>query len=160
MANTEYNFALFDDSAARELPRRDPIRKKADIKQFPSHLVSQTVRAKKSGKRNALLAMLVLSAISVGVLSLHGQARLTVLNEQIETANNELYVAQSKTAQDSLNLESKYTDKFVENYAKKHLEMVPSDSVRRETFSLSKGDKAEVIQQEEKSLFEKIADYF
>ena len=86
----------------------------------------------------------------------HGQAQLTELNQQISNSKTELTELQSYYTQIEMKVENKLGPSVVEEYAKNDLGMKKTESYQKEFISLSDGDKAEILAEKDKSIFESI----
>lgn len=98
------------------------------------------------------LVILAMAAI------IHGQARLTELNQQINSAETQLTELESYYTQLEMKVDNKLSPSVVEEYAKNTLGMAKTESYQKEFISLSEGDKAVVVHENEKSFFGKLAD--
>ena len=94
----------------------------------------------------------------VVVSIIHGQVRLTELNQEIIDARSELAEKQSVYTQLEMKVDSSVSTTVVENYAKDHLAMNKANNSQKEFVNLSDGDKAEVSMSEDKNIFERIGD--
>lgn len=98
------------------------------------------------------LVILAMAAI------IHGQARLTELNQQINSAETTLSELKSDYTQLEMKVDNKLSPSVVEEYAKNTLGMAKTESYQKEFISLSEGDRAVVVHENEKSFFDKLAD--
>lgn len=98
------------------------------------------------------LVILAMAAI------IHGQARLTELNQQINSAETTLSELKSDYTQLEMKVDNKLSPSVVEEYAKNTLGMAKTESYQKEFISLSEGDRAVVVHENEKSFFDKLGD--
>lgn len=99
-----------------------------------------------------------LLAVVAVVAIIHGQAQLTELNRQITDAEDELTELESYYTQLEMKVEAKLSPSVVEEYAKNVLGMSKTESYQKEFISLSEGDKAVVVQEEEKGFLQRLCD--
>lgn len=103
----------------------------------------------------SVVSLLVLMAV---VAIIHGQAQLTELNQEINDAETQLTELQSYYTQLEMKVDAKLSPSEVEDYAKNVLGMSKTESYQKEFISLSEGDKAVVVNEEEKGFFQTLAD--
>lgn len=175
--NTAYDISLFEAEApARELPYRKPKRapkrtsrksgsksrtkskSKAKIVTVPQRKIEQIRRRKHNPFK--LAVGFAFSAVIIVVISaiICGQVQLTELNQKIANAKDDLENMQSQYTQMKMNVDAKYTTAIVEEYAQNNLGMTKASNSQKEFVDLSDGDKAEITENSETGLFEKIAD--
>ena len=158
--NRAYDFSLFEDgnsSAARKL-QRIPRKPENKVVKMPKRKIEQKKRRKYNTAK--LVTGFAFSAIVVAVLAIiiYGQAQLTELNQQIKDAQETLSNSQSTYTQMQMNVDAKYTPSIIDDYAKNQLGMSKATNGQKVFIELSDGDKAQVITDTEKTLFDKIAD--
>ena len=171
--NTAYDISLFESEApARELPYRKPRRAphrtdrkgspkgktKAKIVVVPQRKIEQIRKRKHNPFK--LAVGFAFSAVIIAVVSaiICGQVQLTELNQKIANAKDDLENMQSQYTQMKMNVDAKYTTAIVEEYAQNNLGMSKASNSQKEFVDLSDGDKAEITENSETGLFEKIAD--
>ena len=120
-------------------------------------------RAKQPRRKRNIGRIVISVIIGVAVMAMiasiiHGQVRLTELNQEIIDARSELAEKQSVYTQLEMKVDSSVSTTVVENYAKDHLAMNKANNSQKEFVSLSDGDKAEVTMTEDKNIFERIGD--
>lgn len=118
----------------------------------------KTARRKRNFGRIALGVILGIAVMAMIASIIHGQVRLTELNQEIIDARSELAEKQSVYTQLEMKVDSSVSTTVVENYAKDHLAMNKANNSQKEFVNLSDGDKAEVSMSEEKNIFERIGD--
>lgn len=155
--NNAYDISLFEtDNTVREVtyPRED---RRNKVVKIPRRKIEQVRRRRHNPFK--LAVGFSLSAVVVIVVSMiiYGQVQLTELNQNIELAQEKLSNSQSEYTQMQMNVDAKYTTAIIEEYAKNQLGMSKASNSQKEFVDLSNGDKAEVIQPEEESLFDSIA---
>ena len=159
--NNAYDISFFDmDSTARDFSyNREPVRKKkGKVVKIPHKKIEQIRRRKHNPLR--LAVGFALSAIVVAVVAaiIYGQVQLTELNQSIANAQEKLENRQSEYTQMQMKVDSKYTTAIVEEYAQDKLGMYKAPNSQKEFVDLSSGDKAEVVSDADKSIFDTIAD--
>jgi cell division protein FtsL len=121
----------------------------------------RTVREKRRRNRFGRIAIGILAGLAivlVVVSIIHGQVQLTELNQEIINARAELSEKQSIYTQLEMKVDSSISTSAVEQYAKENLSMNKAANSQKEFISLSEGDKAEVTLEEDKNIFERIAE--
>lgn len=120
----------------------------------------KTARRKHNFGRIAIGVILGVAVMAMIASIIHGQVRLTELNQEIIDARSELAEKQSIYTQLEMKVDSSVSTTVVENYAKEHLAMSKANNSQKEFVNLSDGDKAEVSMTEDKNIFERIGDAF
>ena len=118
----------------------------------------KTARRKRNFGRIAIGVILGVAVMPMIASIIHGQVRLTELNQEIIDARSELAEKQSVYTQLEMKVDSSVSTTVVENYAKDHLAMNKANNSQKEFVNLSDGDKAEVSMSEDKNIFERIGD--
>lgn len=118
----------------------------------------KAARRKRNFGRIALGVILGVAVMAMIASIIHGQVRLTELNQEIIDARAELAEKQSVYTQLEMKVDSSVSTTVVENYAKDHLAMNKANNSQKEFVNLSDGDKAEVSMSEDKNIFERIGD--
>lgn len=99
-----------------------------------------------------LMAVVIIASI------IHAQVQLTELNQEIIDARAELSEKQGRYTELEMRVASAISTEEVEKFAKENLHMSKAANSQKEFISLHEGDKAEVILEEDKNIFERIAD--
>lgn len=108
---------------------------------------------------NAFMCVVISGLVITAVVAIiHGQAQLTELNQQISDAETQLTELESYYTQLEMKVETKFSPAVVEEYAKNQLGMSKTESYQKEFISLSEGDKAVVVGEEEKSWWQRLTD--
>jgi cell division protein FtsL len=168
--NNAYDISLFDDNAVREIPERRrrtpskaPVRKtnrnsRNKVVRMP-HKEIEKIRRRKHNPFKLFIGF-TFSAVIVFVIGMiiFGQVQLTELNQQIADAEEELRNSQSEYTQMKMNVDAKYTTSIIEDYAENQLGMSKATNSQKEFVELSDGDKAEISESVDESVFDKIAD--
>ena len=159
--NNAYDISFFDtDSTARDISYSpEPVRKKkSKVVRMPRRKREQNRRRKHNPLK--LAVGFALSAIVVAVVAtmIYGQVQLTELNQNIADAQDMLENSQSEYTQMQMKVDAKYTTAIVEEYAQDKLGMYKASNSQKEFVDLSSGDKAEVVSDADKSIFDTIAD--
>ena len=81
------------------------------------------------------------------------------VNQKISEAQETLENSQSEYTQMQMNVDAKYRTSIIEEYAQDKLGMTKANSSQKEFVDLSSGDKAKVIEKEDKSIFDTIVDW-
>ncbi len=118
----------------------------------------KAARRKRNFGRIAIGVILGVAVMAMIASIIHGQVRLTELNQEIIDARSELAEKQSVYTQLEMKVDSSVSTTVVENYAKDHLAMNKANNSQKEFVNLSDGDKAEVSMSEDKNIFERIGD--
>ena len=119
---------------------------------------AKSLRRRRNFGRIALGVILGIAVMAMIASIIHGQVRLTELNQEIIDARAELAEKQSIYTQLEMKVDSSVSTTVVEKYAKENLAMNKANSSQKEFVNLSDGDKAEVSMTEEKNIFERIGD--
>ena len=164
MANSSsaYDFSLFEaHSAAAPAPKTPAApakKKKSNVIRLNEKQLRRSHRRNAHAFRTILslgVVLVVVGAIGAIVFS---QVQLTELTENINDANALLAEQQSITTQLQVKVESQLSLRSVEDYAQNQLGMQNAANNPITYISLANGDKAEIIQPEEKSWLDTIAD--
>ncbi len=155
--NVAYDLSLFDEEQAEE---------EAVVKSQENKVVDFHEERKKRAKPRikpltAFLGTAVSALVILAVAAIiHGQAELTELNQEINNAETQLTELQSYYTQLEMKVDNKLSPSVVEDYAKNVLGMEKTESYQKEFISLSEGDKAVVIQEEDQGILDKLLDAF
>ena len=151
--NAAYDLSLFEEEELYELP-------KAESQENKIYDLREERKKRVKYKINPLKAFLAVSVSALSIVAMtaiiHGQAQLTELNQQISDAQIQLTELQSYYTQIEMKVENKLGPSVVEEYAKNDLGMKKTESYQKEFISLSDGDKAEILAEKDKSIFESI----
>ena len=154
--NEAYDFSLFEPSRKeqeqqRPAPSKQP-KKKNNLIRISEEQLEKSRRIKYKPTTvigGILFSLIVLTIMGTMILS---QVQLTELTENINDANALLTEQQSITTQLQVKVESQLSLRSVEDYAQN----AANNPITY--ISLANGDKAEIIQPEEKSWLDTIAD--
>ena len=126
---------------------------------IPKKKIEQAKRRKRNPLK--LTVGFLFSAVVVAVVGMiiYSQFQLTELNQKISEAQETLENSQSEYTQMQMNVDAKYTTSIIEEYAQDKLGMTKANSSQKEFVDLSSGDKAKVIEKEDKSIFDTIVDW-
>lgn len=151
--NVAYDLSLFEDRVADiELSVKSQKNKVVSIDDGRSNRAQTRFKP-----LNAVMSVVVASLVIVAVVAIiHGQAQLTELNQEINSAQGQLTELESYYTQLNMKVETKLSPSVVEEYAKNELGMSKTESYQKEFISLSEGDKAVVIAEEEKSWWQSL----
>lgn len=155
-SNNAYDISLFED--AIEDISYEELHKKNKVVKLPRRKIEQVKRRKHNPLK--LTAGFLFSAVIVAVLGMiiYSQVELTELNQQISVAQEKLENSQSEYTQMQMNVDAKYTTSIIEEYAQDKLGMTKASNSQKEFVDLSSGDKAKVIEKEDKSIFDSMID--
>ena len=173
--NLAYDFTLFEEAQVRPLMRGKKSGEKADSaadRQVNTPSAAKPVKksaAKRTGVKRVrrrrsnfgrivLGIVLGLAVVVIVAAIIHGQVQLTELNQEIIDARRDLAEKQSVYTQLEMKVDASISTSAVEQYAQQMLNMNKAANSQKEFISLSEGDKAEVTLDENKNIFEKIAD--
>ena len=157
--NAAYEFDMFRDNTAPELPKKNTNEKRKQdnkIVSLPQDALIKIRRRKHNpfklfiGSVAAAVVVIIIGSIIVG------QVQLTELNQQIITAEESLRNSQSEYTQNQMALQSKLSTSEIEKYARDKLGMSKAENVQKEYVSLSEGDKAEIYENADRNFFQKI----
>ena len=153
-SNNAYDFSLFETS-----PK--PVEKKSNVIK-----ISQQKRVNRNAQRlESFLRICGIVIVAVTVLTLlymfvMCRVKITELSDQINTERTTLTAEQTEYTRMLMELESKTSLKNVEEKAEE-LGMRKLEKHQIEFFSISEGDKAEIVKPEqEDNIFTRIANFF
>mgnify|MGYP000519033581 FL=1 len=151
-SNNAYDISVFEDE---NLENQD-LHKKNKVVKIPKKKIEQAKRRKRNPLK--LTVSFLFSAVVVAVVGMiiYSQVQLTELNQKISEAQETLENSQSEYTQMQMNVDAKYTTSIIEEYAQDKLGMTKANSSQKEFVDLSSGDKAKVVEKEDKSIFDTI----
>lgn len=154
-SNNAYDISVFEDE---NLENQD-LHKKNKVVKIPKKKIEQAKRRKRNPLK--LTVSFLFSAVVVAVVGMiiYSQVQLTELNQKISEAQETLENSQSEYTQMQMNVDAKYTTSIIEEYAQDKLGMTKANNSQKEFVDLSSGDKAKVIEKEDKSIFDTIVDW-
>lgn len=154
-SNNAYDISVFEDE---NLENQD-LHKKNKVVKIPKKKFEQAKRRKRDPLK--LTVGFLFSAVVVAVVGMiiYSQVQLTELNQKISEAQETLANSQSEYTQMQMNVDAKYTTSIIEEYAQDKLGMTKANSSQKEFVDLSSGDKAKVVEKEDKSIFDTIVDW-
>lgn len=154
-SNNAYDISVFEDE---NLENQD-LHKKNKVVKIPKKKIEQAKRRKRNPLK--LTVGFLFSAVVVVVVGMiiYSQVQLTELNQKISEAQETLENSQSEYTQMQMNVDAKYTTSIIEEYAQDKLGMTKANSSQKEFVDLSSGDKAKVVEKEDKSIFDTIVDW-
>ena len=154
-SNNAYDISVFEDE---NLENQD-LHKKNKVVKIPKKKIEQAKRRKRNPLK--LTVSFLFSAVVVAVVGMiiYSQVQLTELNQKISEAQETLENSQSEYTQMQMNVDAKYTTSIIEEYAKDKQGMTKATSSQKEFVDLSSGDKAKIVEKEDKSIFDTIVDW-
>ena len=154
-SNNAYDISVFEDE---NLENQD-LHKKNKVVKIPKKKFKHAKRRKRNPLK--LTVGFLFSAVVVAVVGMiiYSQVQLTELNQKISEAQETLENSQSEYTQMQMNVDAKYTTSIIEEYAQDKLGMTKANSSQKEFVDLSSGDKAKVVEKEDKSIFDTIVDW-
>ena len=154
-SNNAYDISVFEDE---NLENQD-LHKKNKVVKIPKKKIEQAKRRKRNPLK--LTVSFLFSAVVVAVVGMiiYSQLQLTELNQKISEAQETLENSQSEYTQMQMNVDAKYTTSIIEEYAQDKLGMTKANSSQKEFVDLSSGDKAKIVEKEDKSIFDTIVDW-
>lgn len=154
-SNNAYDISVFEDE---NLENQD-LHKKNKVVKIPKKKIEQAKRRKRNPLK--LTVSFLFSAVVVAVVGMiiYSQVQLTELNQKISEAQETLENSQSEYTQMQMNVDAKYTTSIIEEYAQDKLGMTKANSSQKEFVDLSSGDKAKIVEKENKSIFDTIVDW-
>ena len=154
-SNNASDISVFEDE---NLENQD-LHKKNKVVKIPKKKIEQAKRRKRNPLK--LTVGFLFSAVVVAVVGMiiYSQVQLTELNQKISEAQETLENSQSEYTQMQMNVDAKYTTSIIEEYAQDKLGMTKANSSQKEFVDLSSGDKAKVVEKEDKSIFDTIVDW-
>lgn len=163
MGNRDYDLSLFETTRGTAVPKTAPVKKKRakaqnNIIDLPEVQVDKSQR-RKHNISGLICGFAVAAVVAVAVgLIISGQVRLAELNQEIATAETKLAHTQSIQTQMQARIESSLSAAAVEKYAREELNMVKATNSQKEYISLSQGDKAQVYDSGNSTVFEEIGE--
>ena len=167
--NLAYDLRLFEEeiyATATETKTNEEAKNEQKLEKQNSasdsrHKQHKRIRRRKSNFLKISGAIVFALAIVVVVsLIIHGQVRLTELNQQITNAQKSLEEKQSLYTQLEMKVDASISTSVVEDYAKETLGMSKVENSQKEFVSLSQGDKVEISQEQDKGFLDSVADVF
>lgn len=154
-SNNAYDISVFEDE---NLENQD-LHKKNKVVKIPKKKIEQAKRRKRNPLK--LTVSFLFSAVVVAVVGMiiYSQVQLAELNQKISEAQETLENSQSEYTQMQMNVDAKYTTSIIEEYAQDKLGMTKANSSQKEFVDLSSGDKAKIVEKEDKSIFDTIVDW-
>ena len=154
-SNNAYDISVFEDE---NLENQD-LHKKNKVVKIPKKKIEQAKRRKRNPLK--LTVSFLFSAVVVAVVGMiiYSQVQLTELNQKISEAQETLENSQSEYTHMQMNVDAKYTTSIIEEYAQDKLGMTKANSSQKEFVDLSSGDKAKIVEKEDKSIFDTIVDW-
>ena len=154
-SNNAYDISVFEDE---NLENQD-LHKKNKVVKIPKKKIEQAKRRKRNPLK--LTVSFLFSAVVVAVVGMiiYSQVQLTELNQKISEPQETLENSQSEYTQMQMNVDAKYTTSIIEEYAQDKLGMTKANSSQKEFVDLSSGDKAKIVEKEDKSIFDTIVDW-
>lgn len=154
-SNNAYDISVFEDE---NLENQD-LHKENKVIKIPKKKIEQAKRRKRNPLK--LTVSFLFSAVVVAVVGMiiYSQVQLTELNQKISEAQETLENSQSEYTQMQMNVDAKYTTSIIEEYAQDKLGMTKANSSQKEFVDLSSGDKAKIVEKEDKSIFDTIVDW-
>lgn len=168
--NLAYDLRLFEEEEifgsavqtpekkeAKHQPKKEKLNTGVDE---PKKAIKKVKRRKNNFFNISCAVVLAVLIVAVVGLIIHGQVRLTELNQQISAAQKELEEQQSLYTQLQMKVDASISTAVVEKYAKENLKMTKVANSQKEFISLSKGDKVEISEKPSNTVFDSIADAF
>ena len=154
-SNNAYDISVFEDE---NLENQD-LHYNNKVVKIPKKKIEQAKRRKRNPLK--LTVGFLFSAVVVAVVGMiiYSQVQLTELNQKISEAQETLENSQSEYTQMQMNVDAKYTTSIIEEYAQDKLGMTKANNSQKEFVDLSSGDKAKVVEKEDKSIFDTIVDW-
>ncbi len=167
--NLAYDLRLFEEEeiyssvkTPEEKQAKKPKKEKqnTDVELHKNEKTTYTrIKRRKNNFLNISLAVVFAIAVVVSVgLIIHGQVQLTELNQQISAAKSDLEEQQSLYTQLEMKVDASISTAVVEEYAQNSLGMTKVSNSQKEFVSLSKGDKVELTEKKDDTVFDAIAD--
>ena len=154
-SNNAYDISVFEDD---NLENQD-LHKKNKVVKIPKKKIEQAKRRKRTPLKLTVGFLFSADVVAVVGMIIYSQVQLTELNQKISEAQETLENSQSEYTQMQMNVDAKYTTSIIEEYAQDKLGMTKANSSQKEFVDLSSGDKAKVIEKEDKSIFDTIVDW-
>ena len=121
--------------------------------------IARIKRRKSNFLRIAAGVILGVLAVAIIATNIHAQVQINELNQEKHEA--EKLLEDLKSREDELDMQIAHQVSYdeVDKYAQEKLNMSKASNSQKEFISLREGDKAEVILEEDKNIFEKFADW-
>ncbi|MBQ8860413.1 MAG: hypothetical protein IJ015_03635 [Ruminococcus sp.] len=140
-------------------PKKEKLNTDVELQKNEEKTTHKRIKRRKNNFLNISLAVVFAVAIVVVVgLIIHGQVQLTELNQQISAAKSDLEEQQSLYTQLEMKVDASISTAVVEEYAENSLGMTKVSNSQKEFVSLSKGDKVELTEKKDDTVFDAIAD--
>ncbi len=154
-SNNAYDISVFED----ENFENQDLHKKNKVVKIPKKKIEQAKRRKRNPLKLTVSFLFSTVVVAVVGMIIYSQVQLTELNQKISEAQETLENSQSEYTQMQMNVDAKYTTSIIEEYAQDKLGMTKANSSQKEFVDLSSGDKAKVVEKEDKSIFDTIVDW-
>ena len=153
--NNAYDISVFED----ENFENQDLHKKNKVVKIPKKKIEQAKRRKRNPLKLTVSFLFSTVVVAVVGMIIYSQVQLTELNQKISEAQETLENSQSEYTQMQMNVDAKYTTSIIEEYAQDKLGMTKANSSQKEFVDLSSGDKAKIVEKEDKSIFDTIVDW-
>ncbi|WP_050697425.1 hypothetical protein [Anaeromassilibacillus senegalensis] len=140
-----YDFELFEPKRQLEQEQQQ----KNNIIRLPQEQLEKNRRPKHRGLKVISMSLFLLAMMTIAGSLVYGQVRLTELTEDINTYSTVLEEQQSVYVQLKMKSDAKLSLQTVEDYAENNLGMRKIEQSQVEYISLSKGDKSQVVEEEQ-----------
>lgn len=154
-SNNAYDISVFED----ENFENQDLHKKNKVVKIPKKKIEQAKRRKRNPLKLTVSFLFSTVVVAVVGMIIYSQVQLTELNQKISEAQETLENSQSEYTQMQMNVDAKYTTSIIEEYAQDKLGMTKANSSQKEFVDLSSGDKAKIVEKEDKSIFDTIVDW-
>lgn len=145
--NTAYDMSLFEVNKVKDI-------NKDNILELPKDQLKQKKQLNiASVMFTSLLAFLSIAVVGIMIFN---QVQLTEITDKTRILTQQLEESYSENTQLQMKVKEKLSPVIVEEYAKNNLSMEKINPCQVEYFSLSPGDKAEKVQNDNKSVLDKI----
>lgn len=137
--NTAYDISIFEE-------RKHIAERKNNILELPDKKAS--VNKKNKSNVMAVLFTVLTFSLSVAIVGaiLFNQVQLTEITDKTNKVEKQLEESKSENTQLQMKVKEKFSPEKVTYHAKNDLSMEQTNPSQVEYFSLSSGDKAEIIQ--------------
>ncbi len=164
--NSAYDLSLFEPIHKTKNQKSESNKEKTksnddNIISLDPDIITKSQRRKKNPIMILGISLLTIIAAVVSATIVQSNVLLNELNEQILEANEKIEEQTNLAAQYQLKVDSKLSTDVIQEYAENELGMVQAQSSQKNFISLSDGDYAEVIREDDtENILETIAEAF
>lgn len=153
--NAAYDLSLFETK-----PKKQEEEKKNNVIEMPAKRVNQNARRLENFIKAGSIILIAAIVFTLFYSLLYCRVQITELHNEINTVEQELSIAKSDYSVLQMELDSKTSLESIEKKSEQ-LGMRQLEDYQIEYFSLSDGDKAEIVEPTgSENIFSKISEFF